>query len=163
MSREQYSQQKDYRMGYVLRRGGWRCLVLVSISLVYLSSCRAMMTGGISQLENPYQYKEISDGVKVFLKKLKANEGRAYEVVCATLKASSQVVQGTLYRVAMEVVPEGNDNKVYASACVGGRPGKDGKFVCFTIWSRPWLEDKKARLIVEEKPNISKYKDCLTV
>ena len=157
MSRQQYSQQQDFRMGDVFWRGGWRCLVLIIISVVYLSSCCATMTGGKLQLKNPYKYKEITDGMTVILEKMKVNDGRGYKVVCDTLKASSQVVQGTLYRVAMKVAPEGND----PAACIRGRPGKDERFVCFTIWSRPWLPDANSRFIVEEKPNISETEDCL--
>lgn len=146
-------------MAVVLRRDGWRCLVLVSVSLVYLSICCATMTGGKLQLKNPYKYKEITDGITVILERMKVNNGLAYKVVCDTLKASSQVVQGTLYRVAMKVAPEGND----PGACIGGTTGRDERFVCFTIWSRPWLPDANSRFIVEEKPNISETKDCFNV
>ena len=146
-------------MADVLRRDYWRCLVLISVSVVYLSICCATMTGGKLQLKNPYKYKEITDGITVILERMKVNDGRAYKVVCDTLKASGQVLLGTLYRVAMKVAPEGNDT----AACIRGTTGKDERFVCFTIWSRPWLLEASPQFIVEEKPNISETKDCLNV
>ena len=140
-------------------------VVCVSFILIsYYLPCIAMMTGGISPVDQPSISTEIMEGLAIFL----TSESRAlqnvsiYKGICNTLHASVQVVQGTLYRVALKIVPV--DKQLDQEGCIEGDDSVvgDEKFVCFAVWVRPWLEDKEKRLIVEEKA-ADDYKSCLQV
>ena len=151
-------------------RKGLSFLLKISFSFACLSGCRAVMTGGISQVVDPESDPVIMDGVERFLKNYNTNNGQVYKFLCRTLQASVQVVEGGLYRVAMKIVPDGEYDKTDVVACVKqssysrdeGDIDRRLRFVCFTIWSRPWLKDKKLQFIIEEKQNIRRYEACLS-
>ena len=127
------------------------------------------MTGGISGIDKSdiENMTDIKKGLDIFLKEedkgLASTPNVLYKSICKTLRASSQIVQGVLYRVAVEIVPV--DIKVFSSGnCILKELAKpsDIKFGCFTIWSRPWLEDVKQGFIVD-KQDSNDYKSCLGV
>ena len=144
-----------------------KIVAVVSVSFIFISyylPCIAMMTGGISTVDQPSKSTAIMEGLDIFL----TNESQAlqnvfiYKGICNTLQASVQVVQGTLYRVALKIAPV--DKQPDQEDCVKGDDSVvgDEKFVCFAVWARPWLEDKEKRVIVEKKA-ADDYKSCLRV
>ena len=136
----------------------------------YFLPCFAMMTGGISTINQPLKSTVIMKGLDIFLmnesRALQANyinhhENLLYKRICDTLQASEQVVEGTLYRVALKIVPV--NKQLEQKDCINEDDSLPEKFVCFTVWHRPWLEqDEDARLIVE-KEAAGDYKSCLQV
>jgi len=114
-----------------------------------LSPCLTMMTGGISRTQ---ETKPIMEGVGMYLENINAHHSFDYKVKCDKLEASSQVVQGFLYRVALELVPV--EKGAIDSDCIRGSGNfrlekEDVKFVCLQIWSRSWLPGQQ-KLILEE-------------
>ena len=108
-----------------------------------------MMTGGISRTQ---ETKPIMEGVGMYLENINAHHSFDYKVKCDKLEASSQVVQGFLYRVALELVPV--EKGAIDSDCIRGSGNfrlekEDVKFVCLQIWSRSWLPGQQ-KLILEE-------------
>ena len=110
-------------------------------------------------------------GLDIFLTNVKNRAFQAdcpnclYKGICYTLQASVQVVQGAFYRVALKVVPV--DKQLDHERCIPEDDlvllAKGGeRFVCFTIWSRPWLKEEDKRFIVKEKA-ADDYESCLEV
>jgi len=136
---------------------------------LYFSPCLAMMTGGISRETSIPDV--VKEGVRMYLASITKRHDSAfdYKVKCDKLEASSQVVEGILYRVALEIVPV--EEGAIHSDCIHGSDNLrlekgDVKFVCLTIWSRAWLERKEKRLIVKEVDEPHKRNDvesCLEV
>lgn len=135
---------------------------------LYFSPCLTMMTGGISRVDERDMPEVIKEGVRLYLKNI--NEHHSvynYKAICEKLEASSQIVQGALYRVALEIIPV---EDAINSDCIQGSDSfllekGDKKFVCLTIWSRPWLSESK-RLIVKQVSEPDKRNDvdsCLEV
>ena len=120
---------------------------------LYFSPCLQLgrMTGGISRMNETNISGPIKEGVRQYLKSIAApHSAFEYKVKCDKLEVSSQVVQGTMYRVALEIVPVEKD--AIHSDCIHGSDNfrldkKDVQFVCLEIWSRVWLEPPE-RLIV---------------
>lgn len=135
----------------------------------YFSPCLqlGMMTGGISRM-NKTDTPDVMEGVSRYLKSINERlPAFDYKAECDKLKVSSQVVAGTMYRVALEIVPVEKD--AIHSDCIhesdNFRLDKgDVKFVCLEIWSRPWLEPSENMLIVkrvDEPRKRNDVKSCL--
>ena len=154
-----------------------KVVAVVSVSFIFISyflPCIAMMPGGISIVDQPLNSTEIMEGLHIFLRNVNLKENRAlqancpnclYKRICYTLQASVQVVQGALYCVALKVVPV--DKQLDHESCIPEDDlvllAKGGeRFVCFTIWSRPWLKEEFMRFIVKEKA-ADDYESCLQV
>lgn len=152
-----------------------KIVAVVSVGFIFVSyflPCIAMMTGGISTVDQPLKSTEIMKGLDIFLTNVKNRALQAncpnclymYKGICYTLQASEQVVQGTLYRVALKVVPV--DKQLDHESCIPEDDlvllAKSGeRFVCFTIWFRPWLKENE-RFIVKEKA-ADDYESCLQI
>lgn len=150
-------------------------LVGLSLALFYFSPWRKVagaMVGGISEIDplaKGVMSAEIDEGVDIYVKKeTKDGADFIYKEICGTLRASSQVIQGSLYRVAFEMVPL--DKSSSSSHCIEKdtlrklpvlERGKV-KLGCFTIWSRPWMKEKSERFIVTKKDS-NDYRSCLEV
>jgi len=147
-------------------------LVVVSFLLITcFSPCFAMMTGGISSvdLSDKPTRNVTMKGLGIFLKnknEKQAPNNHVYLAICGSLRASSQIVEGVLYRVAVRLASV--DKEFSRPGCITKgslRLAKgDEKFGCFEIWSRPWLDDreKKLNFIVKERDSRS-YSSCLEV
>lgn len=140
-----------------------KIFVAVVLSMLCFSPCLAtkrMMTGGITTLDsseiknNPI----IKRGVENFLKKLNQDQGSpdVYKLICGSVpEASSQVVQGALYRVKMEIIPVPVDS-ANKDLCIRDEEANSSLLakkstVCFTIWSRPWLDESKSFIVQEQE------------
>lgn len=149
-------------------------LVGLSLALFYFSPWREVagaMVGGISEIDplaKEVMRAEIDEGVGIYVKKeTKDGADFIYKDICGTLRASSQVAQGSLYRVAFEMVPFSSFS---SSHCIEKDTLKKlpvlergkVKLGCFTIWSRPWMKEKSERFIVTKKDS-SDYRSCLEV
>ena len=129
---------------------------------LYFSPCLQLgrMTGAISRIKETKIPDAIKEGVRWYLKNITGRHSAFdYKVKCDELEASSQVVQGIMYRVALEIVTVEKD--VIHSDCIHGSDifrldEGDVKFVCLKIWSRPWLEPS---LIVEKVGKLRKQND----
>ena len=130
-----------------------------------------MMTGGISRMNEKKIPDVIKEGVALYLKDIFPKHHSAifdYKVDCEKMEVSSQVVQGALYRVALELIPV--EEGTIHSVCIEGSESSfrlekgNVKFACITIWSRPWLEQSE-RLKVEEvdEPDKRNVESCLEV
>ena len=154
-----------------------RLVGLVGLLLVvfYFSPWRevaGIMTGGISEIGPSAEegvMSDIDEGVGIYLKKeTKDGADFTYKKICGTLRASSQVVQGSMYRVAFEMVPV--EKSFSSSDCITKDTLKKLPFLergkvklgCFTIWSRPWMKEKSKRFIVTKKDS-NDYRSCLEV
>ena len=126
-------------------------VVLLMFGL-YFPPCLAMMTGGIKPMNEASIPEVVKEGVRLYLESISERHPFDYKVKCDKLEASSQLVQGFLYRVALEIVPV--EEGAIHSYCISGsdnvRLEKDVKFVCLEIWSRTWLKSEEERLIVKE-------------
>ena len=150
-------------------------LVGLLLALFYFSHWREVagtMTGGISEVgPSPEEgvMCDIDKGVDIYMKN-ETEDGAdfIYKKICGTLRASSQVVQGVLYRVAFEMVPV--DKYSSSRDCIKIDTVKKLPFLergkvklgCLTIWSRPWMEEKSERFIVTKKDS-NDYRSCLEV
>lgn len=146
-------------------------VVVVSFIIgLYFSPCLAMMTGGISLMNEKIIPDVVKEGVGLYLKNI-AQHHSAFDykaVNCEKMKLSLQMVQGMLYRTALEIVPV--EEGTIHSDCIKGsdsfRLGKgDVKFVCLEIWSRPWLESSKSLIVkeVDEPHKRNDVESCLEV
>ena len=150
-------------------------LVGLFLALFYLLPWRevaGMMPGGISEV-GPWPEEgvmsDIDKGVDIYWKK-ESKDGTdfVYKKICGTLRASSQVSEGILYRVAFEMVPVNKSSS--SSDCIKMDTLKKLPFLergkvklgCFTIWSRPWMKEKSKRFIVTKKDS-NDYRSCLEV
>lgn len=141
---------------------------LSTLTTLCFTPCLATMTGGISRLDlkNKDNRDVIMKGIGIFLEKLRKQDSPlVYRPIC--VQASSQVVQGVLYRVAMEIAPE---DSVFSRAidfdCIpeADRPSLtngDKRFVCFSIWERVWLPKPESFIVKVE--NESDVQSCLMV
>lgn len=145
----------------------------MGVYMLCLSSCLSKltgtgMTGGISHLDlkDSENMEVIRKGIGIFLERLQKQDAShvLYRPIC--VQASSQVVQGVLYRVAMEIVPE---DSAYSRAidfdCIPEADSsplakKDKRFACFSIWSREWLPFHES-FIVEEQNQFTDAQSCL--
>ena len=146
-------------------------LVGLLLALFYFSpwiEVAGMMPGGISE-EGVMSH--IDKVVGIYLKKeRKDGADFVYKKICGTLRASSQVVEGNLYRVAFEMVPVNKSSSSSLSDCIKMDTLKKLPFLergkerlgCFTIWSRPWIKEKSERFIVTKKDS-NDYRSCLEV
>lgn len=135
---------------------------------LYFSPCLQlrMMTGGISRM-NKTDTPDVMEGVSRYLKSINERlPAFDYKAECDKLEVSSQVVQGTMYRVALEIVPVEKD--AIHSDCIHGSDNVrldkgDVKFVCLEIWSRPWLEPPEMLIVkrVDEPRKRNDVKSCL--
>ena len=105
-------------------------------------------------------------GLDIFLKnknEKQAPNNHVYLTICGSLKASSQIVEGVLYRVAVRLAFV--DKEFSRPGCITEgslRLAKgDENFGCFEIWSRPWMA-KKINFGVKERDSRS-YGSCLEV
>ena len=133
---------------------------------LYFSPCLAMMFGGISRINETNIPGDVKDGVRLYLENINKQSAFDYKLKCDTLEASSQVVQGTLYRVALEIVPV--EKGAFRSDCIHGSDNfrlekGDVKSVCLTIWSRPWLEGKQSFIVKEMPHKRNGVESCLEV
>ena len=134
---------------------------------LYFSPCLAMLTGGISLMNETIVPDVVKEGVGLYLKKIRS--AFDYKAVnCEKMKVSSQIVVGVLYRTALEIVPV--EEGTIHSDCIKGsdssRLGKgDVKFVCLEIWSRPWLESSRSLMVkkVDEPHKRNDVESCLKV
>lgn len=135
---------------------------------LYFSPCLAMLTGGISLMNETIVPDIVKEGVGLYLKDIGQHHSAFdYKAVnCEKMEVSSQVVQGVLYRTALEIVPV--EEGTIHSDCIKGsdsfRLGKgDVKFVCLEIWSRPWLESSRSLIVkeVDEPHKRNDVESCL--
>ncbi len=140
------------------------------LSMLFLTHCHEMMTGGISRLDlkDEDTREVIKKGIGIILERLQRKDSShvLYQPIC--VQASSQVVEGIEYRVAMEIAPEdsaprrGIDFDCIPEAGRSPLAKRDKKFVCFSIWQRPWkAEPESFKVKLEE--NETDVQSCLDV
>ena len=119
-----------------------------------------MMTGGISEIPpeklSKHDYPEIQTGVEMYMDELNEESATVYKPIC--IRASRQVIQGTMFRVGMEAVQV--DVDVANNYCTAVAQG-DKNFICIGVWSRPWMQESE-RLLVEKR-NAEDFNSCLEV
>ena len=142
-------------------------IIILYVSFLHCSAKKSPITGGISRIdpEDLRQYPDLIKGVKSFLDKLnaKSTAGTVHKLVCASVQASSQVVQGVLYRVAFNT---GQVDKGVAQgeSCINRGDfveQGEGKFICISIWERPWLNDMSPE--IKENKEGKDVESCLGV
>lgn len=92
----------------------------------------------------------------MYMDKLNEESATVYKPIC--IRASRQVVQGTMFRVGMEAVQV--DVDVANNYCTAVAQG-DKNFICIGVWSRPWMQESK-RLLVEKR-TAEDFNSCLEV
>lgn len=141
------------------------CVVFAILHVLHT----ALLTGGITKIEkhNLLNHSELFAGLDQAIRLENASEPKPpFKLVYLpyTLEASSQVVQGTLYRANVKLAPSKckndlNETREGIDACGVDflNPGvlREEKCCDFEIWSRPWLPGKDRLLIqkAECKPS----------
>ena len=139
--------------------------VVLSAFIICSTPCLAMMTGGISRLN--LKKKDNWEVVRKGFEDLRKQDSSyaLYRPIC--VQASSQLVQGFLYRVAMEIIPEDSVyNRAIDFDCIPEAKSPslangDQRFVCFSIWKREWLPKPESFIVKVE--NESDAQSCLMV
>lgn len=138
-------------------------LVLCAVFAIFYVSNAAVIPGGITKIEklDLLKHKELLEGLNQAVRVENARQpNMPFKLVYLpyTLDASSQVVQGTLYRASVKLAPSKcrnvlNDTREGIEACGVDFLNPDvlqqEKFCEFEIWSRPWLAGKE-RLMIQK-------------
>lgn len=121
------------------------------------------LPGGVTQIEREKlsSHTELLEGLKQAVRLENSREPKpSYKFVYLpyTLDASSQVVQGILYRANVKIAPSNclnalNETREGIEACgvdfLKPEVLKQEKCCLFEIWSRPWLAGQE-RLVVQK-------------
>lgn len=135
------------------------CLALVVLRLVHGVS----LTGGVTKIEREKlsSHIELLEGLKQAVRLENSREPKPsfkFVYLPYTLDASSQVVQGVLYRANVKIAPSNclntlNETREGIEACgvdfLKPEVLKQEKCCAFEIWSRPWLAGQE-RLVVQK-------------
>ena len=135
------------------------CLALAVLRLVHCVS----FTGGVTKIEREKlsSHTELLEGLKQAVRLENSREPKPslkFVYLPYTLDASSQVVQGVLYRANVKIAPSNclnalNETREGIEACgvdfLKPEVLKQEKCCAFEIWSRPWLSGQE-RLVVQK-------------
>lgn len=135
------------------------CLVFAVLRLVH----NASIPGGVTKIERDKlsRHLELLEGLKLAVRLENSREPKPsfkFVYLPYTLDASSQVVQGTVYRANVKIAPSKcpnalNETREGIEACgvdfLQPEVLKQEKCCAFEIWSRPWLAGKE-RLLVQK-------------
>ena len=135
------------------------CLVFAVLRLVD----SAFIPGGVTKIERDKlsSHTELLEGLKLAVRLENSREPKPsfkFVYLPYTIDASSQVVQGTMYRANVKIAPSNclnalNETREGIEACGVDflKPDvlKQEKCCAFEIWSRPWLAGKE-RLLVQK-------------
>ena len=135
------------------------CFALAVLRLVH----NASIPGGVTKIEREQlsSQTELMEGLKLAVRLENSREPKPsfkFVYLPYTLDASSQVVQGTMYRANVKIAPSNcpnalNETREGIEACgvdfLKPEVLKQEKCCAFEIWSRPWLAGKE-RLLVQK-------------
>ena len=135
------------------------CFALAVLRLVH----NASILGGVTKIEREQlsSQTELLEGLKLAVRLENSREPKPsfkFVYLPYTLDASSQVVQGTMYRANVKIAPSNclnalNETREGIEACgvdfLKPEVLKQEKCCAFEIWSRPWLAGKE-RLLVQK-------------
>ena len=133
------------------------CLVFAVLRVVH----SAVITGGVTKIEQDklWSHTALLEGLKLAVRQENLREPKpAFKFVYLpyTLDASSQVVQGTMYRASVKIAPSKcpnvlNETKEGIEACGVDflKPDvlQNEKCCLFEIWSRPWLAGQESLIV----------------
>lgn len=155
-----------YILGFSEMATGQRkvALFLCVVFSILRVLCTTVVTGGITKIEKQdlLAHKDLLDGLNLAVRVQNAQEPKPpfkFVFLPYTLQASSQVVEGTLYRATVKLVPSKckndlNETREGFEACgvdlVNPEVLRQEKCCEFEIWSRPWLPEKE-RLIIQKQ------------
>ena len=131
----------------------------------------AVIPGGITKIEQHdlCRHKELLEGLNKVVRLENAKQPRPvfkFVYLPYTLEATSQVVQGSIYRASVKLAPSKcrndlNETREGIEACgldfLNPSVLQQEKSCTFEIWSRPWLAEPE-RLLVQKaecKPSTS--------
>lgn len=135
------------------------CLVFAVLRVVN----SATLPGGVTKINQDklWSHKELLEGLEQAVRLENSREPKPpfkFVFLPYTLDASSQVVQGTMYRANVKIAPSKcpnvlNETREGIEACGVDFLKPDvlqhEKCCAFEIWSRPWLAGKE-RLLVQK-------------
>ena len=135
------------------------CLAFAVLPLVHCVS----LPGGVTKIEREKlsSHTELLEGLKQAVRLENTREPKPpfkFVYLPFTLDASSQVVQGILYRANVKIAPSNclnalNETREGIEACgvdfLKPEVLKQEKCCSFEIWSRPWLTGQE-RLVVQK-------------
>ena len=135
------------------------CLAFAVLRLVH----NASIPGGVTKIEreNLSSHTELLEGLKQAVRLENSREPKPpfkFVYLPYTLDASSQVVQGIMYRANVKIAPSNclnalNETREGIEACgvdfLKPEVLKQEKCCSFEIWSRPWLAGQE-RLLVQK-------------